>query len=86
MNSFIVGISTGNKDVKMSAGEIECSVLNFDFIKQCNNHGAQVNIIPQQNRESINLSGINALIVTGCLLYTSPSPRDGLLSRMPSSA
>ena len=24
--------------------------------------------------------------VGGCLLYTSPSPRDGLLSRMPSSA
>ena len=26
-----------------------------------------------------------ALVVV-CLLYTSPSPRDGLLSRMPSSA
>ena len=26
------------------------------------------------------------LILTSCLLYTSPSPRDGLLSRMPSSA
>ena len=25
-------------------------------------------------------------ISLGCLLYTSPSPRDGLLSRMPSSA
>ena len=25
-------------------------------------------------------------IYGGCLLYTSPSPRDGLLSRMPSSA
>ena len=25
-------------------------------------------------------------VVEGCLLYTSPSPRDGLLSRMPSSA
>ena len=24
--------------------------------------------------------------ITDCLLYTSPSPRDGLLSRMPSSA
>ena len=24
--------------------------------------------------------------VIACLLYTSPSPRDGLLSRMPSSA
>ena len=26
------------------------------------------------------------LEVNGCLLYTSPSPRDGLLARMPSSA
>ena len=26
------------------------------------------------------------MIIAGCLLYTSPSPRDGLLSRMPSSA
>ena len=26
------------------------------------------------------------LILEVCLLYTSPSPRDGLLSRMPSSA
>ena len=37
-------------------------------------------------------SGIVAILViriasaTSCLLYTSPSPRDGLLSRMPSSA
>ena len=26
------------------------------------------------------------VLLEGCLLYTSPSPRDGLLSRMPSSA
>ena len=25
-------------------------------------------------------------VICNCLLYTSPSPRDGLLSRMPSSA
>ena len=25
-------------------------------------------------------------VIEACLLYTSPSPRDGLLSRMPSSA
>ena len=25
-------------------------------------------------------------VIGSCLLYTSPSPRDGLLSRMPSSA
>ena len=29
---------------------------------------------------------INQIILSACLLYTSPSPRDGLLSRMPSSA
>ena len=29
---------------------------------------------------------INAADGGRCLLYTSPSPRDGLLSRMPSSA
>ena len=32
-------------------------------------------------------NGRNATVLqSGCLLYTSPSPRDGLLSRMPSSA
>ena len=28
----------------------------------------------------------NSILDEHCLLYTSPSPRDGLLSRMPSSA
>ena len=32
------------------------------------------------------LAGIELLSYSVCLLYTSPSPRDGLLSRMPSSA
>ena len=36
-------------------------------------------IISQQNVPSFDRSNY-------CLLYTSPSPRDGLLSRMPSSA
>ena len=43
-------------------------------------------------RDTIVYSNIVELItayknsIKGCLLYTSPSPRDGLLSRMPSSA
>ena len=32
------------------------------------------------------MAGIDGAQSTDCLLYTSPSPRDGLLSRMPSSA
>ena len=30
--------------------------------------------------------GTRLALYNACLLYTSPSPRDGLLSRMPSSA
>ena len=30
--------------------------------------------------------GVKPALFVNCLLYTSPSPRDGLLSRMPSSA
>ena len=38
--------------------------------------------------ETVNGSGITVSdgYIWTCLLYTSPSPRDGLLSRMPSSA
>ena len=39
-----------------------------------NEWGFQVGTLPKGARDKI------------CLLYTSPSPRDGLLSRMPSSA
>ena len=33
-----------------------------------------------------NAGSVTNGVYTNCLLYTSPSPRDGLLSRMPSSA
>ena len=33
-----------------------------------------------------NISNLYTFYLSPCLLYTSPSPRDGLLSRMPSSA
>ena len=38
--------------------------------------------------QRLNVDGRGELLgeFRGCLLYTSPSPRDGLLSRMPSSA
>ena len=38
----------------------------------------------QQQYEDMNVSISSRFYI--CLLYTSPSPRDGLLSRMPSSA
>ena len=42
---------------------------------------------PKKVTDAIKLGDSSKWGVTiGCLLYTSPSPRDGLLSRMPSSA
>ena len=37
-------------------------------------------------RLSVPVARVASRFVGICLLYTSPSPRDGLLSRMPSSA
>ena len=40
----------------------------------------------QERGRRAGTENVPGLIGLGCLLYTSPSPRDGLLSRMPSSA
>ena len=50
-----------------------------------------LNATDNANRElstRFDFRGVDASIdlANDCLLYTSPSPRDGLLSRMPSSA
>ena len=37
-------------------------------------------------RSRLVAGAMEAALLEACLLYTSPSPRDGLLSRMPSSA
>ena len=48
-----------------------------------NSKGERVKLTPH-SRERI--KGAYNGLRKACLLYTSPSPRDGLLSRMPSSA
>ena len=47
------------------------------------NHDAQRLIVEDVATSSAYADGVR---YRNCLLYTSPSPRDGLLSRMPSSA
>ena len=47
-------------------------------IRNANSAGHKVVDIPASN--------LKKEMTKICLLYTSPSPRDGLLSRMPSSA
>ena len=42
--------------------------------------------ITRQNADDANIADIKVPLAYGCLLYTSPSPRDLSTSRMPSSA
>ena len=52
----------------------------------------EVNITEEDTAEALNVilkemvNGIKDALESTCLLYTSPSPRDATLSRMPSSA
>ena len=62
--------------------DIVASILNkgpYTIEKVSDNNQRNGNWTTIQTYSNIN-------ILANCLLYTSPSPRDGLLSRMPSSA
>ena len=43
-------------------------------------------VILSSGKEADYYVDLRRVTLDACLLYTSPSPRDGLLSRMPSSA
>ena len=62
--------------LKFMASEVERVALQYEHVELAKAE-AKPNPITGQHVE---------LTVQSCLLYTSPSPRDGLLSRMPSSA
>ena len=65
-----------NGEVHNAAGENEGSAKVFGF--------ALLNHLTQQ--DTLKLFAEHYDSVKACLLYTSPSPRDATLSRMPSSA
>ena len=54
-----------------------CEIEEIDFGRKGDTESFSLRCVTKEKLLSINSS---------CLLYTSPSPRDGLLSRMPSSA
>ena len=43
-------------------------------------------VLTVQQFHELDLPEVSYIMFTGCLLYTSPSPRDRTRSRMPSSA
>ena len=52
--------------------------------------GSKLQVVNEENKINVNYLDVPILLkiklLNSCLLYTSPSPRDATLSRMPSSA
>ena len=68
-----------------AAGESRVEVSNNG--REYTSSGVRVRVVSVRVVEVQPWSGpVGGATVVSCLLYTSPSPRDGLLSRMPSSA
>ena len=72
----------------------------IDFLRNCGEENLQFLLQPARLEKALDqldtdnsgevdvdeCTGAASCVYVRCLLYTSPSPRDGLLSRMPSSA
>ena len=89
----IEGLEAGADDYMSKPFEPRELVLRIKRILQRNHNNdhfdMQINFGPflfDPDTGILLKSGDRLHITTACLLYTSPSPRDGLLSRMPSSA
>ena len=64
-------------------GQVDDFVLHT--LRHLRSHAEHVFVVSNGELDGTASSRLSELADT-CLLYTSPSPRDGLLSRMPSSA
>ena len=80
-----VVVATSNETVDEPLVEY-CQEEGFDVCQ-----GSHLDVLSRYTDTAIAHKADNIVRITAdcpliCLLYTSPSPRDGLLSRMPSSA
>ena len=90
MISSLVNLETNLSDIKELI-EItgEDNLNENDYLEEINNFEEMIEEIENEALYFGEYDDLNAVITINagaCLLYTSPSPRDATLSRMPSSA
>ena len=81
MGEKVVGYSVFKIDKNVDAGDLNYQD-SFNLNQDTYASDVYEKVITLFNRSYLQISEK----LQDCLLYTSPSPRDGLLSRMPSSA
>ena len=84
------------KQIMKNINILNLFIFSFLMFTACNPLKKMIELSKQQqinvNPDPITLAGstvsfdVQTTLPKGCLLYTSPSPRDGQISRMPSSA
>ena len=87
----LVSSKTDQKIKSIQIGEVK---VNFSAFEAHNNNGEIIHVFSKREIELLELFNDNegkvvsreTTLPSFCLLYTSPSPRDATLSRMPSSA
>ena len=82
-------ISKITKDYVVIESDISCDSKIVDIYDKVESTLGKVNILINNAAgypDNDSIFNIKKHDIKTCLLYTSPSPRDGLLSRMPSSA
>ena len=77
MKKIVVLISGSGSNLQAIIDKCNTNYINAEVVCVISNNPNALGI---ERAKSV---GIKTIV---CLLYTSPSPRDGLLSRMPSSA
>ena len=85
-NTNIDAIEFAKKMENSGAGELLVTSMDRDGTQIGYDIDLMSKISSKVNIPLIASGGVGNLDHLACLLYTSPSPRDGLLSRMPSSA
>ena len=82
------GLDDADVDGEMAMSDIsgEIRYINWDINQFPAYEACAANFMEIYPNITVNVENIGWDDYWTCLLYTSPSPRDGLLSRMPSSA
>ena len=89
MTVIVAGGGIAGMTMALTCHQLDIPVIVHESVAQLEPLGVGINLQPNAVRELYDLGlrePLDEIGVQACLLYTSPSPRDATLSRMPSSA